>query len=99
MPFPLTVTPEAEDDLADAYRWYEQQSAGLGSKFLARVEDVFDRIRRTPEIHAVTYKTVRQTLVTRFPYVVCYTFEEAHVYVIAVFHGHRDPSEWMSRVP
>ena len=46
---------------------------------------------------AVTYRTVRQTLVRRFPYVVCYTFEAEEVCVIAVFHGHRDPSDWRSR--
>ncbi|MFH1264532.1 MAG: type II toxin-antitoxin system RelE/ParE family toxin [Planctomycetota bacterium] len=97
MTFPLLVNPEAEDDLANAYRWHEEQRSGLGREFLDRVEEAFERIRRTPEIHAVTYKTVRQTLVKRFPYVVCYTFEAERVHVIAVFHAHRDPSDWQSR--
>lgn len=86
MAFPLIVNPEAEDDLAGAYHWYEEQRSGLGREFLNCVESVFDRIRRTPEIHAATYKTARQTLVKRFPYVVCYTFEAERVCVIAVFH-------------
>ena len=63
------------------------------------VEEVFDRIQRTPEVHAVTHATVRKTLVRRFPYVVCYTFEADTVYVIAVLHGHRDPSDLESRAP
>lgn len=99
MAFPLILEPEAEDDLGDAYRWYEEQRAGLGREFLQCVENVFDRIRRSPEMHAVTYKSVRQTLVRRFPYVVCYTFEEDSVHVVAVFHGHRDPNDWKSRMP
>jgi plasmid stabilization system protein ParE len=99
MPFPLVVEPEAEEDLADAYDWYEGQRPGLGREFIECVQEVFDCIRRTPEVHAVAYRGVRQTLVRRFPYVVCYTFEADTVHVIAVFHGHRDPSDWRSRVP
>jgi len=99
MAFPLIINPEAEDDLAHAYGWYEQQRPGLGREFLDCVEEVFNRIRRTPEIHAATYKAVRQTLVKRFPYVVCYVFEAECVYVIAVFHARRDPSGWQSRAP
>jgi plasmid stabilization system protein ParE len=43
------------------------------------------------------YRQVRQTLVKRFPYVVCYVFEEGLVDVVAVLHGHRDPTDWQSR--
>jgi plasmid stabilization system protein ParE len=98
-PIPLIINPEAEDDLSQAYDWYEERRPGLGREFLQSVEEVFDRIRRTPEIHGVAYKRVRQTLVRRFPYIVCYTFDSECVKVIAVFHGHRDPSEWKSRAP
>ena len=97
MTYPLTIEPEAKDDLERAYIWYEDRRPGLGRAFLERVEELFDRLRQTPEMHAATYRNVRQTLVKRFPYVVCYTVEAAHVYVIAVFHGHRDPEAWKSR--
>ena len=94
----LIVQPEAEADLDQAYHWYEAQCLGLGSEFLECVEDVYARIRRSPELHALVYKQVRQTLVRRFPYVVCYVFEDNVVDVIAVFHGHRDPTVWKERV-
>ena len=70
----------------------------MGRQFIECVEAVFDRIRQTPELHAVVYQSVRQTLVKRFPYVVCYVLEEDRVDVVAVFHGHRDPTVWKSRV-
>ena len=97
MAFQLVVEPEAEDDLANAYDWYEEQRAGLGIDFLNCINDVFRCIRDTPEMHAVAHNNVRQTLVKRFPYVVCYTVDEDPVYVVAVFHGHRDPNAWKSR--
>ncbi len=97
MAFQLIIEPEAENDLASAYRWYEEQRAGLGVDFLNCVEEVFRRIRDTPEAHAVVHNGARQTLTRRYPYVVCYTVEEDAVYVIAVFHGQRAPDAWKSR--
>jgi plasmid stabilization system protein ParE len=99
MTYPITIQPEAELDLTAAFRWYEGQRPGLGREFLQCVEHVFQRICETPELHAVTYNEVRQTLVRRFPYVVCYVLEADCVDVVAVFHGRRDPNTWQSRVP
>jgi plasmid stabilization system protein ParE len=94
----LVLQPEAEADLHEAYRWYEAQCRGLGRELIECVEAAFERIRQTPEVHVAVYRNVRQTLVRRFPYVVCYVFEGGVVDVVAVFHGHRDPSVWKSRV-
>ena len=98
MTYRLLIQPEAEADLDEACRWYESQRSGLGGEFIEYVEEVFQRICETPELHAVVYRTVRQTLVKRFPYVVCYVLERDRVDVAAVFHGHRDPTAWKSRV-
>ncbi len=97
MTYRLVILPEAEADLDEAYRWYENQRCGLGGEFIVYVEAVFERICETPELHAVVYRTLRQTLVKRFPYVVCYVLDEDRVDVVAVFHGHRDPTAWKSR--
>ena len=97
MMYRLIIEPEAEVDLAEAYRWYKDQRPGLGQTFLARVEEVFARVCHMPELHAETYRNVRQTLLKRFPYVVCYTVEAASVHIIAVFHGQRDSGTWKSR--
>ena len=32
-----------------------------------------------------------------FPYVVCYVLEGDRVEVVAVFHGHRNPTAWKMR--
>ena len=98
MTYRVVIQPEAEADLDEAYRWYENQRSGLGGEFIECVEAVFERICETPELHAVVHKAVRQALVKRFPYVVCYVFEGDRVDVVAVFHGHRDPTAWKSHV-
>ncbi|MEO8499061.1 MAG: type II toxin-antitoxin system RelE/ParE family toxin [Planctomycetota bacterium] len=99
MTYELIIEPEAEFDLEQAVNWYNAQRTGLGLEFLACVAQVFDRIRVMPEIHPVIHSTARLALVGRFPYVVCYDFHGDSIYVIAVFHGHRDPNVWQDRLP
>jgi plasmid stabilization system protein ParE len=98
MTYPLIIAPEAEEELARACGWYNERRAGLGDELLSCVDDAFERILRDPLAFAATHKNVRQTLVKRFPYVICYTFDGRAIYVLAVFHGHRDPNEWKRRL-
>lgn len=53
MKSPLIIRPEAESDLAEAYRWYEAQVPGLGSDFLLSVDAALSSIRRNPELDPV----------------------------------------------
>ena len=48
----LIARPEAEQDIADGRDWYESQVNGLGAEFLTAIDNVFDRIRITPELYA-----------------------------------------------
>jgi plasmid stabilization system protein ParE len=98
MTYSLIVSDESEQDLAEAYSWYERQRAGLGREFMVCVNEVLERIQANPLELAVTYKSVRQALVRKFPYVGCFTSFSNIVEVIAVFHGHRNPSRWKSRL-
>ncbi len=46
MKYDLIVRPEAEAELAEAFNWYEQQVAGLGSRFLLLVDTAINSIQR-----------------------------------------------------
>lgn len=94
----LSIEPEAEADLLEAFEWYEKQRAGLGAEFMECVDDALERISRQPELHAPGFQGVRQTLIRRFPYIVCFLVEHEAIAVISVFHGRRDPTEWQARV-
>ena len=41
---------DAEDDLVEAYNWYESKEFGLGYRFLDSVQDGLTLIRQHPEI-------------------------------------------------
>jgi plasmid stabilization system protein ParE len=90
--------PDVQGEIDQAYRWYNQQRAGLGDDLLAAVEEVLDRIRQLPEMHQAIYREVRRALPRRFPYGVHYRVHKDRVEVIAVQHSRRDPKEWQSRV-
>src|SRR5262245_16203267 len=97
MSLPLIITPEAEDDLADAKARYERQRAGLGERFVLCVEAALDHIRRFPQAATEVYPGVRRVVVRRFPYGVFYRVDPDQIAVIAVYHSKRDPRGWQAR--
>jgi plasmid stabilization system protein ParE len=64
----LVIEPEAEQDIADAYEWYERNRAGLGGTFLAAVRAALDRICENPTGFPKAHRDVRRTLLRTFPY-------------------------------
>jgi plasmid stabilization system protein ParE len=95
----LIIAPEAEQDLAEAYSWYESRRAGLGEEFLTNVDACIQAIRRTPEMHRMVHENYRRGLVRRFPYAVFYEYVNDVVTVYCVFHTSRDPAKWRQRLP
>jgi plasmid stabilization system protein ParE len=97
MSLPLVFHPSVQDEVDEAFRWYEQQKPGLGDDFLVALEAVYQRISAMPEIHQVIYRDVRRGLTRRFPYGVFYRVHSDRVEVLAVQHNKRDPDIWKSR--
>jgi toxin ParE1/3/4 len=93
----VVFRPEAEEELREAYHWYESRRTGLGADFLLCVEAAISSVRRNPEMYPVVHKGVRRALIRRFPYGVFYLTEHEQVVVLAVFHAHRDPRSYQGR--
>lgn len=97
MSLPLAFRPVAQAEFDEAAAWYEEQQRGLGSDFVAEVQQVLDIIADHPERYPMVVSDVREALVSRFPYCVYYRAKTDRVVVIAVFHTSRDPSVWQKR--
>lgn len=95
----LIIAPEAEQDINEAYGWYENRRVGLGEDFLARVDACIQTIRRLPEASAKVHGEYRRRLVRRFPYAVFYEYDGTAVTVYCVFHTSQDPDKWRARLP
>jgi len=96
MAFDLLVRPEAEQDLAQSFQWYEGQQSGLGRDFLLHVQAGFQFLERTPLIFPERYHGVRQHLIKRFPYKIFYKVQNQSVIILAVVYAGRDP-EWVKK--
>lgn len=94
----LIFAPEAQQDIAEAYAWYEGRRPGLGEEFLSCVEACAEAIRRAPDMHPVVHESYHRVLVRRFPYSVFYEHTEGAVTVYGVFHTSRDPKKWRQRL-
>ncbi len=92
MTYHLLIRPEAESDLAAAYRWYENKDAGLGEEFLRAVEASLLGIQKNPQTHQKIYKEIRRALTKRFPYGIFYLIDSDTVSVIGVLHARRNPA-------
>lgn len=93
---PVVLSPAADRKFEEATVWYEQK-AGLGERFVDRVQETLDRIGPMPELYAVTYRNIRRARVPQFPYNVYYRILDDRIEVIAVFHHKRNPKVWQSR--
>ncbi len=94
----LVVRPEAEEEMTEAFEWYEGRVLGLGYEFLLCVEAVFQSIRRSPQHYRHVHGNVRRALTRRFPYEVLFIEDEERVIVLAVFHAKRNPKSWQERL-
>ena len=95
----LIIAPEAEQDLAEAWDWYEERRPGLGEDFLSCVEACIQAICRTPEMWTTVHETYRRGLVRRFPYAVFYEYADEKVTVFGIFHTSQNPKVWRKRLP
>ena len=94
----LVILPEAEQDAAQAYIWYEEREPGLGEEFLRCVDACAQFIQRNPEMYRVVHENYRRGVVRRFPYVIFYEYLDNTIVVYAVFHCSQDPKKWRSRL-
>jgi toxin ParE1/3/4 len=95
--YQFIIRPEAEQDIEAAYDWYESQQVGLGSEFVRAVDMNFGKIVQYPLAYPTVYKQVRRVLLKRFPYGLFYTVLGDTIFVLACFHGKRDPQRWATR--
>jgi toxin ParE1/3/4 len=95
----VIFTRIARAELIQAQDWYENESPGLGQRFLAAVNAVIDRMIANPKQFPAAYKNIHRALLRRFPYAILFVIEPNEALtVIACFHSSRDPMHWQKRM-
>lgn len=89
----LRILDLAEADLLSGYRFYEGQSAGIGSYFLETLLSDIESLRLYAGIHREVFGFHR-LLSKRFPYAVYYTRVADEVRIWRVLDCRRNP-QWI----
>jgi toxin ParE1/3/4 len=97
MSLPIHFRPKAEQDVAEAGTWYEEQQPGLGARFLSQLEATLERVVDNPQMYPVVEEDIRSCGLRRFPYILYYRLLDDRIEVLAVLHGSRDPATWRER--
>jgi len=87
--FVIDFHPDVELDYYNAYSWYEQQQEGLGDRFLLRVREKLNIIKRSPEVFGVKSRLgYREATINEFPYLIVYKVYKKmnRVFVISIPH-------------
>lgn len=103
MSYNLVVLPEAQEDILACALWYMENhdpSGNLTDTFLEAIEQTLERLKSSPEHHAIRHDDVRGIHVSRtaskgqprsFPYIIFYRFHEPDIVVVQVFPMKDDP--------
>ena len=82
----VEIKEEARQDILAASSWYREQQSGLDKKFISVVEDTLKRIVKYPEAGAKIYKSFRQAIVKKFPYIIMYQVLSDSIVIFQVFN-------------
>jgi plasmid stabilization system protein ParE len=95
---PHTFHPEAEEEYAEAARYYAAIQPELAGRFYDEVEDVIREIRQDPERFFWFDPPAQRHLCRKFPYAVIFLNQPDRVWIVAVMHGKRRPRYWRERL-
>ena len=100
MSFRIIHDPEATVEFREAVAWYEEQSKGLGVRFVVEVGAVMAVISAQPFRFSRASRKSRKARIQGWPYSIYFTVNEAHseVKVLAIWHGARNPAQLRQRL-
>lgn len=97
MKWRVAFRPQADAEVCEARRWYEERRSGLGAKFATAVEEAVARITENPLAFLRVRGETRRAILRRFPYGLYFRVLNDEVIVLAVVHGRRHPRKWQLR--
>jgi toxin ParE1/3/4 len=95
--FVVSVLPEAEADIREAFLWYRERSPLAANGFRAEVFDALDELTDQASVWPCDENGVHHRVLKRFPCTVYYELADSVVTVLAVAHHRRLPDYWQDR--
>lgn len=90
--------PEADEEFADAVRYYSEVSTELGVRFYREIERLFWEICTDPQRFRRFDPPARRHFSRAFPYAIIFLDHPDAVWIVAVMHMKRRPGYWRGRL-
>jgi plasmid stabilization system protein ParE len=84
---------QAENELEDAFYFYNLISAKVGDEFLNQINSCIQSILLYPESFPIVFETYRKAVVKKYPFVIIYTRIDAIIFIAAIFHTSKNPKK------
>lgn len=100
MTYSVSILSEAENDIDNAYIWYELRQIDLGTRFYKSVEESIQFISNNPNSCEEIYKGIRRFVIKKFPYGIYYKviFDTLEIQIIGVIHFKRSSKSIRKRI-
>ena len=94
----VLILPEAELELREIIKFYEEKCSGLGLNFLREIESGLKTVKNLANLWQIRKDGTRRYLVHRFPYLVVYNHKNDSIWIITFAHCKRKPEYWRNRI-
>lgn len=94
----IRVLTSARRDLIDGFRFYEQQSEGIGGYFLDSLYSDIESLLVCAGVHPLHFGKYHRLLSKRFPFAVYYRMQSDNILVYAILDCRRSPASIRSRL-
>jgi plasmid stabilization system protein ParE len=90
--------PSADEEFADAVRYYGSIDPDLGVRFYHEIERMIGDVSAHPDRYRKIEPPIRRHISRDFPYALIYIERPDHIWIVAVAHLKRDPGYWRKRL-
>ena len=93
MPFEISVSPHALDDIEEAAHYYNGKVVGLGSRFARQVQSTIEKIADNPFMYEERYNGIRCAGIWRFPFLIHFVADKkaGTVLILSVYSTYQYP--------
>ncbi len=97
MMYNINISEAAEEDVREAFLWYEDKKEGLGMEFKLLFSQAVESIQSNPLKTQVRYANIRVFFLDRFPYGIHFKVTDHDVLIVSVFGTKEHPKKWTKR--
>ena len=95
---PYRFLEDADAEFQEQIRYYDEQAAGLGDRFISDLEATVRSIREYPESGEATSTNLRKRVLRVFRHTIFYVNLPDEIIVVAVAPHRRRPRYWRRRL-